>query len=238
MGTPAIAEPTSENGVVRIGIADSHAMFRTALRRVLRREPDFRVIAEAEDGVEAVAMVRRLRPQVVLLDLQLPRCSGLDALREIRNASPTTLPLLLVDTIADQQLVDALCLGARGVALKTTATELLFKGIRAIVAGEYWLERNRISLLIHTLNRRRDSQPADNSYNIFGLTARELDLVAAVVDGESARRMAGKFCLSEVTIRHQLTNLYRKLGVRNRAELLSFAISHDLGSDGNGAASP
>jgi len=232
------AEPRRDNGVVRIVIADSHAMFRAAIKRLLRAEPGFQVIAEAGDGVEAIAVVREMRPQVVLLELELPRCSGLDALREICKASPPTRPLLLVDSIDDQQLIEALCLGARGVALKTTTTDLLFKSIRAVVAGEYWLERNRMPLLISALNHRLHFRAQDNCHNIFGLNPRELELVAAIVDGESARDIAEKVCLSEVTVRHQLTNIYRKLRVRNRAELLSFAMSHNLGGNGNGSHQP
>jgi two-component system nitrate/nitrite response regulator NarL len=227
-----LAEPGRASGVVRIVIADSHAMFRAALKRLLPAEPDFHVIAEAEDGIEAIAIVREARPHVVLLDLELPRCSGLDALREIRNASPPTLPLLLVDTIDDEQLIEAFCLGARGVALKTTATDLLFKSIRAVVAGEYWLERNRFPLLIRALNNRLHSRGQDNCHNVFGLNQRELELVAAIADGESTRDLAEKFSLSEVTVRHRLTNIFRKLHVRNRGELLSFAMRHDLGSNG------
>jgi len=230
-----LARPTQiqpSNGVVRIVIADNHALFRTALKRLLRTEPDFQVVAEAESSTDLVALLRKERPEVVLLDLDLLGRSGLDTLREIRKASPLTLPLLLVDEIDDHQMVEALCLGARGVALKTTATNLLFKSIRAIMAGEYWLERNRISLLIQTLNYRLQSSEKGNGNNIFGLTPREIEFVAGIVAGERTREIAARFCLSEITVRHHLTNIYRKLRVRNRAELLSFAMRHSLGGNG------
>jgi two-component system nitrate/nitrite response regulator NarL len=226
------AEIDTVNGIVRIVIADSHAMFRAALRHLFRTKPDFHLIAEAEDGVAAIAIVRKVRPHVVLLDLELPRCSGLDALREICVASPDTLPLLLVDDIDDEVLIEALCLGARGVTLKTTAPELLFKSIRAIVGGEYWLERSHFPVLIRALNNRSHSRGNGNGHNTFGLNQHELELVAAIADGESTRDLAEKFSLSEVTIRHQLTNVFRKLRVRNRGELVSFALRNDLGSNG------
>jgi len=234
MAMPARPAPPSGNySAVRIVIADSHALFRTALKRLLRAESDFQVIAEAEDGVQAVAVVRQMQPQVLLLDLKLPRCSGLDALREIRKASPPTLSLLLVDDIDDEQLIEALRLGARGVAFKTTGTNLLFKSIRAVVAGEYWLERNRIAFLIQTLNQRLQAREKGNGHNLFGLVPRELEVVAAIANGLSTRDMAANFGLSEITVRHQLTQVYRKLQVRNRAELLSFALRHNLGDNGN-----
>jgi DNA-binding NarL/FixJ family response regulator len=212
-------------------------MFRAAVKQLLRTEPDFHLVAEAEDGVEAIAIVREARPHVLLLDLELPRCSGLNVLREIRIASPPPLPLLLVDAVDDEVLIEAVCLGARGVAFKTTATELLFKSIRAVVGGEYWLERSRLPLLIRALDSHLHSCGEDSGHNVFGLNQRELELVAAIADGESTRDLAKKFSLSEVTIRHQLTNIFRKLHVRNRGELVSFAMRHDLGSNGNGNAS-
>ena len=229
------AKPSNGNGSIQIMIADSHAMFRTALRKLLMAEPDFVVIGEAEDGMEAVARVRDVQPHVVLLDLVLPRCSGLEVLREIRSLSPATRALLLVDAIDEKQLIEALCLGARGVAFKTTATNLLLKSIRAVKAGEYWVERDRISLLIRTLNDRLGNNGHDERQNVFGLTPRELDIVRAIAAGESTQEMAQKLSRSEVTVRHQLTSIFRKLGVRNRGELLSFAMSHNLAGNGDGS---
>jgi DNA-binding NarL/FixJ family response regulator len=228
------AKPSNGNGSIRIVIADSHAMFRAALRKLLGAKPDFVVMGEAEDGMEAVARVRDLQPHIVLLDLALPRCSGLEVLREIRSLSPATRALLLVDAIDEGELIEALCLGARGVALKTTATDLLLKSIRAVQAGEYWVERGRISLLIRTLNDRLGSNGQDERQDVFGLTPRELDMVRAIAAGESTQEMAQKLSRSEVTVRHQLTSIFRKLGVRNRGELLSFAMSHNLAGNGDG----
>jgi DNA-binding NarL/FixJ family response regulator len=230
-----LAKPSNGNGSIRIVIADSHAMFRAALRKLLGVEPDFVVIGEAEDGMEAIARVRDVHPHVVLLDLALPRCSGLEVLREIRSLSPATRALLLVDAIDEGELIEALCLGARGVAFKTTATDLLLKSIRAVQAGEYWVKRDRISLLIRTLNDRLGSNGQDERRNVFGLTPRDLDIVRAIAAGESTQAMAQKLSRSEVTVRHQLTSIFRKLGVRNRGELLSFAIGHSLAGNGDGS---
>jgi DNA-binding NarL/FixJ family response regulator len=229
-----LAKPANGNGSIRIVIADSHALFRAALRKLLGAEADFTVVGEAEDGLEAMARVRETQPHVVLLDLPLPRCSGLEVLQEIRGLSPATRSLLLVDAFDEGQLVEALCLGARGVVFKTTRTNLLLKSIRAVKAGEYWVERNHISLFIRTLNHRLGSNGQDQSQNPFGLTPRELDIVQAIAAGESTQEMAQKLSRSEVTVRHQLTSIFRKLGVRNRGELLSFAMSQNLAGNGDG----
>jgi len=225
---------TDCNGIVRIAIADSQALFREALKQLLQAEPDFEVIAEAEDGLELVMIAREARPDVVLLDLGLPRCTGFDALREMRNAALPTLALLLVDSIDDQQLVQALCLGARGVAFKSSPPNLLMKSVRVVMTGEYWLERNRFSALIRSLNRGFRSPGKGNHQDAPSLNERERELVAAIAEGETTRDMAKKLCLSEITVRHHFTNIFRKLRVRNRGELLNFAISRKLGRHGNG----
>jgi DNA-binding NarL/FixJ family response regulator len=216
-------------------IADSHAMFRAALRKLLGAEPDFKVIGEAEDGLDAVARIRDAQPHLVLLDLALPRCSGLEVLREIRSLSPATWALLLVDAIDERELIEALCLGARGVAFKTTATHLLLKSIRAVKAGEYWVERNRISLLIRMLNDRLNDNGQGDRHDVFGLTSRELDIIRAIGAGESTQEIAQKLSRSEVTVRHHLTKIFRKLGVRNRGELLRFEMRHNLAGNRDGS---
>jgi DNA-binding NarL/FixJ family response regulator len=214
-------------------IADSHALFRAALRKRLGAEVDLVVIGEAEDGMEAVARVRDLQPHIVLLDLALPRSSGLEVLSDIRRLSPATRALMLVDAIDEGQLIEALCLGARGIVLKTIATELLLKSIRAVHAGEYWVERDRISLFIRTINDRLGSNGQDESGNLFSLTPRELEIIRAIAAGKSTQEIAQQLFRSEVTVRHQLTIIFRKLGVRNRGELLNFARSHHLVRNGD-----
>jgi DNA-binding NarL/FixJ family response regulator len=221
-------KPSNGNGTIRIVIADRHALFRAALRKLLEAETDFAVVGEAENGIEAVARVRDLQPHIVSLDLPLPRCSGLEVLREIPIYSPATQALMLVDAIDEGQLIEAVCLGARGVVFKTTATHLVLKGIRAVNAGEYWLERDRFSLFIRALKNHFGSNGREDFQNLFGLTPRELDIVRAIAAGQSTREMARKIFRSEVTVRHQLTIIFRKLGVRNRGELLNFARSRNL----------
>jgi len=227
------AQLANDGGEVRIAVADGHAMFRAALRRLLEAEPGFRVVGEAADGIEAAAIVRRVRPDVLLLELALPRSSGLEVLREIDNSPRLTLPLLLVAAIDEQQLIEALCLGARGLVLKTAATSLLVKSIRAVMAGEYWLQRDRISVLVRALSQRGSGNGQDLRHNLFGLSPRELEVVAAVADGYSVRDIARTLSRSEVTMRHQLTSIFRKLGVGNRMELAAFAMKHNLGGNGS-----
>jgi DNA-binding NarL/FixJ family response regulator len=158
----------------------------------------------------------------------MPRLSGLEALREIGAAGPGPRVLVLTVAIEDAQVVEALVLGARGVILKEAATELLFKAIRAVVAGQYWVGRDTVSDIVRHIRERtaaagkRRLSPADR------LTPREREIVAAVAAGQSNREVAQRLSLAEDTIKHHISNVFDKLGVSNRAELAAYAASHGL----------
>jgi len=217
-----------ERNKIRILVADDHPIFRDGLRKLLEAEPDFRVIGEASDGQEAVKLAHELKPDVLLLDLAMPRQPGLDALRELSAAATPVRTILLTVAIEKAQLVEALQLGARGVVLKETSTELLLKSIRSVVAGQYWVGREAVTDLVRVL---RDLIPAageEAKKKAFGLTPRELEIVSAIVLGYTNKDIARKFTISEDTVKHHLTNIFDKVGVSNRLELALFAIEHRL----------
>ena len=217
-----------ERNKIRILVADDHPIFRDGLRKLLEAEPDFRVIGEASDGQEAVKLSHELKPDVLLLDLAMPRQPGLDALRELTAAATPVRTILLTVAIEKAQLVEALQLGARGVVLKETSTELLLKSIRSVVAGQYWVGREAVTDLVRVL---RDLIPAageEAKKKAFGLTPRELEVVSAIVLGYTNKDIARKFTISEDTVKHHLTNIFDKVGVSNRLELALFSIEHRL----------
>jgi DNA-binding NarL/FixJ family response regulator len=213
--------------LLRVLIADDHPIFRDGLSRLLEDEGGFEVVGQASDGTEAVRLARELEPDVLLLDFTMPRASGLDALRELSTSKGNTRVLLLTVAIEDAQIVEALQLGARGVVLKEAATELLFKAIRSVVAGQYWVGHNTVTDIVHHLrelsaNGGRTATPAER------LTARERQVVAGVATGESNREIATRLGLSEITVKHHVSNIFDKLGVSNRAELAAYATSRGL----------
>ena len=212
-------------GRLRILIADDHRIFRDGLRKLLEAEKDFEVVGEAADGEEAARQVHALRPDVLLLDLAMPGAHGLDALREI-GADQTTRTLLLTGAIEQSELVTALQLGARGVVLKDAATSVLIRAIRGVMAGEYWVGRDRVSGLVEAL--RAHLHPLPSGREAFGLTDRELEVIAAIVAAYSNRDIAAKLQISEKTVKRHLTNIFEKLGVSNRLELALFAMNHRL----------
>ena len=214
---------------IRILIADDHAIFRDGLRKLLEAEPGFTVVGEAADGVEAVKLAVKLKPDVLLLDLAMPRRPGLEALYELANACPNLRTILLTAAVEKPQVVKALQLGARGVVMKESATQLLLKCIRAVMKGEYWVGRESVSDLVQFLQEAaRDTRQKDPLRKDFGLTSRELELVAAIVGGYTNRDVAEKFSISEDTVKHHLTNIFDKLGVSNRLELALFALHHQI----------
>jgi two-component system, NarL family, nitrate/nitrite response regulator NarL len=213
----------------KILIADDHPIFRDGLRRLLESERGFKVVGEACDGFEAVDFVRKLKPEILLLDLAMPRRPGLEALREISNSHAGPVRVILLTAAAErEQIVEALQLGARGVVLKDCGTEILMKSIRSVLAGEYWVGREPVSNLMAYLRGLMDSSTKISRQRRFGLTPRELDIVSAVVAGFANKEIAEHFKISEDTVKHHLSNIFDKTGVSTRLELALFAVNQAL----------
>ena len=212
---------------IRILIADDHPIVRDGLRRLLETEPDFQVVGQAADGREAVKLVREVQPEILLLDLSMPRLPGLEVLRELSDSASPVRTILLAAAIEKEQIVEALQMGARGVVLKESATQLLFKGIRTVMAGQFWVGREKVSDLVAAL-RGLVASAGDKPDKNFGLTRRELEIVSTIVAGYTNRDIAQKFSLSEDTVKHHLTHIFDKLGVSSRLELAMFAVNHRI----------
>ena len=217
----------SKAATVRIVIADDHTIFRDGLRRLLEAEQELEVVGEAADGNDAVAQTTQLEPDVLLLDLNMPRMPGMEAMRELSAAGngKNTKIIVLTAAIERIQIVQALQLGARGVVMKEAATQLLMKAIRTVMAGEYWIGREAVGDIVEfmRLNASGDRPPKN-----FGLTKREMDILTTIVAGLSNKEIARKFSLSEDTVKHHLTNIFDKVGVGSRLELALFAINNRI----------
>ena len=212
---------------VRIVIADDHTIFRDGLRRLLEAEPELEVAGEAGDGAEAVAQTRELRPDVLLLDLAMPRVPGMDVLRELSSDGEklNTKIIVLTAAVDRMEIVQALQMGARGVVMKEAATQLLMKAIRTVMSGQYWIGREAVGDIVEFM---RTNPSGDKPPRNFGLTKREMDILTTIVAGLSNKEIARKFSLSEDTVKHHLTNIFDKVGVASRLELALFAINNRL----------
>jgi DNA-binding NarL/FixJ family response regulator len=214
---------------VRIVLADDHQMFRDALRRLLDAEPDLVVVGDAADGEEAVALTLQHEPDILLLDVAMPHRNGMEVLQQIAAASKATRIIMVTGAVEETELRQALRLGARGFVLKESGAMQLLESIRVVHGGEYFVGRECMADLVSAVRSRgvavdgKLPRKAD-----FGLTARERQIVSAVVNAYQNKEIAEKFAISEKTVKHHLTNIFNKIGVSNRLELALFAMHHHL----------
>jgi DNA-binding NarL/FixJ family response regulator len=218
-------------GRVRIVIADDHPIVREGLSQLLGAEPGLEVVGQAADGVEAIALVRELKPDILMLDLAMPRRSGMEVLQDVTSSVPSCRVIVLAGSLEPGQFVQALQFGARGIVMKDAATKLLCKSIPTVMAGQYWVGRESLSDVIGYLRTTQAVASPSPPKPKYGLTPRELQIMAAVVAGYTNKDIAGRFSRSEDTIKHHLSNIFDKLGVSNRLEAALFAINHHLVDD-------
>ena len=212
---------------IRIIIADDHTIFRDGLRRLLEAELELEVVGEAADGAEALSQTRQLTPDILLLDLAMPRVPGMEVLRELSSSSDGLQTKIIVLTAAVEriQIVQALQMGARGVVMKEAATQLLMKAIRTVMAGQYWIGREAVGDIVEFMRTNPSGEKAPRNY---GLTKREMEILATIVAGLTNKEIARRFSLSEDTVKHHLTNIFDKVGVASRLELALFAINNRI----------
>lgn len=211
---------------VRVVLAVPSTLMRDALRSLLESQGGFEVPAVASAVDDVLDAATRLRPDVLLLESGGAWGVGLDILAEVESIVPEVKTLLLAAAAAPPPLAEAIIVGARGVVFHDASPQLLFRAIRTVAAGQYWVGReNVVSLLRHV--RERAASPAA-SHPADRLTARERQIVAGIAAGESNRDLATRLGLSEGTIKYYVTAVYDKLGVSNRAELTALAISRGI----------
>ncbi|MDR3763847.1 MAG: response regulator transcription factor [Acidobacteriota bacterium] len=213
---------------IHVVIADDHPIFRDGLRRLLEMEPEFIVAGEAANGLEALSLVEQLQPDILLLDLAMPKLPGLQTLRELSQTQSATRTILLTAAIERRQILEALQSGARGVVMKDCATSLLLKAIHTVMSGLYWVGEEPVTDLVAYLNQKASRESKPRVRSDYGLTRRETDILAAIVAGLSNKEIASRFTLSEDTVKHHLTSIFDKVGVSSRLELALFAINNRL----------
>jgi two-component system nitrate/nitrite response regulator NarL len=228
-----VEESISEQSrTTRIVLISETAIYRDGLRLLLDAQRSFHVVGTAAECAQAVRVARNSRVNIFLLDLPTPLLPKDDALETLARTYNSARIIVLVPALDKFEIIDALRRGVRGVLLKAGASDLLFRSIRAVAAGQYWVGRDTVADLVQSLSmlHLRATAPRDRK---FGLTARELEIVAALVEDCVNKEIAKRFAISEKTVKHHLTNIFDKLGVSNRLELVIFALHHHLVTTGH-----
>jgi DNA-binding NarL/FixJ family response regulator len=205
---------------VKVLIADDHGIVRSGLRLLLDRQSDMEVVAEAEDGVEALEKVLAERPEVAILDVAMPRMTGLQATYEIKKQAPDTQVLILSMHDDERYLFEALRAGAAGYVLKRAADQDLLDAVRAAARGEPFLTPAAQQTLIRDFLERGERQSE--------LTPREQEVVKLIAEAHTNKEIAEILHLSEKTVESHRANVLQKLGMRDRVELVRYAIRHGL----------
>lgn len=201
---------------VTVLLADDHGLVRRGFRRMLEDDPSIEVVGEAGDGAEAIALTRRLKPQVVVMDCAMPKTNGIDATRSILAESPE-VAILLLSMHSELTLVrQALAAGARGYILKSAIDLDLASAVRRVAAGET------------VVDPALDRPAASDGEQRHGLTARELEVLQLICNGMSNREIAARLDLSINTVSVHRTNIMNTLGVHKAAELVMYALQHGL----------
>ena len=211
----------------RILVADNHPLVRIGVRNVLQADTATTVVGEVEDGDEAITQTLDLLPDILLLDLTMPRLPGLEAMRAIMSGWPQIRVLLVSAAVNAQNIIEALQIGARGIVTHDGLADHLSPAIRSVSAGDYWLNDKSVASLVTPLHEwmQQAALPEQKGYN---LTRREIGVIGCIVAGCGNRDIARQFDLSEDTVKRHLSNIFDKLGVSTRLELALFAIAHHL----------
>ena len=210
---------------VRILVADDHAIFRDGLRKLLGDADDVTIVGEASNGTECMKMLQKLKPDILLLDLRMPEKDGLAVLEEVNFDSLPTRVIVLTAAEDDRDVVRAMRLGARGVVLKQSASDLLLKSIRKVADGEIWLDNRMTAEVIDAFKKSSESGGRRDKPL---LSEREKEIVQLVAQGFRNREIGEKLFISEQTVKNHLHNIFDKLGVSDRLELALYAIHHRL----------
>jgi DNA-binding NarL/FixJ family response regulator len=208
---------------VKVALIDDHPIVRQGLRNLLQSEPSFEVVAEADDGISGLEQVRRVRPDVLIVDLMMPGLNGLDLIKQVLKSLPRLRIVVLSMQSADSYVVEALNLGASGYVLKETGPSEIIQAIKTVVAGNRYLspklERRVLDL---SSGKKRIVDPYDS------LTAREREILHLIIDGHTSAQIASRLVLSPRTVELHRSRAMRKLDLHNQTDIFRYALERGI----------
>lgn len=208
--------------MIRILLADDHAVVRQGTAQLLRQEPDLEVVAEAENGLQAIELAEELRPDLVIMDVRMPELSGVEATRRIRESMPEVRVLVLTAHDSDQYLFSLLKAGANGYLLKTAPIQELIKAIHQVMEGLSPIDPSIAHKLVARVSGRKEEHGSE--YPAEALTGRELEVLQMLARGMNNRAIAEKLVISDRTVQAHLTSIFSKMNVDSRLEAVMMAI--------------
>jgi DNA-binding NarL/FixJ family response regulator len=217
-GSAAVKSPRP----IRIVLADDHTIVRDGVAHLLNAEPDFQVVGSASDGLEAIEMVCRLKPDVVLMDLQMPNLNGVAAIKRIRAEDEHIKIIILTTYDTDEYILEGIRAGAKGYLLKDVPKEELFRSIRLVSQGQSLMQPS-ITARVFNLLAQRESKESE-----AGLTERELEVIRLVARGDRNKEIAQKMAISEGTVKGYVASILQKFGVTDRTQAAMYAVQKGL----------
>lgn len=208
---------------IKLAVVDDHPLVLNSLEQLFSTEEDMEVIVSCCDGTEAVQAVATHQPDILLLDLDMPKMPGLAVLRELRKQKSSLKVVILTGAIDEDELMELIQLGVRGVVLKTMSPHLLIQCVRKVYAGGEWLEKDSVGRALEKMLKRESAKQ-----NLSHLTARELDLLRLVAEGHSNKEISEQRHISEGTVKVHLHNIYDKLQIKGRVALSLYARDEGL----------
>jgi DNA-binding NarL/FixJ family response regulator len=221
---------------INLILADDHALVRAGTRQLLERQPDLRVVGEAADGEEAVRLAKELKPHLVVMDVRMPKMSGVEATRRIKAEVPEVAVLVLTAHDDDEYVFALLQAGANGYLLKTAEMDELVKAIRTVAAGQTALDPTVVGKVVaqFTSGRSLPDVLADVKDEYEGLTEREMEILRLVGKGLTNKDIGQQLYISDRTVQAHLSNIFSKLGVGSRTEAVMYAVRRGWISAGEG----
>lgn len=207
--------------MIRVVIVDDHAIVRQGVRFLLEQQPDMKVVGESKDGAQGVELVTSLVPDVVLLDLLMPKMDGVTAVREMKRLTPMTQIIILTSYFKDEQVFDAIKAGALSYLLKDVGPESLVEAVRAAARGESVLNPLVAGRILREMQQRSQSPLSE-------LTPRELEVLMRIAQGRSNHEIASELMISEPTVRTHIANILSKLHLADRTQAAIYALQKRL----------
>lgn len=221
--------------VISVLLVDDHALMREGLRKILELEQDLSIVGEAVDGFDALHKVRRLRPDVVLMDIRMPMIDGIAVTRQLVHEFPPLVVIMLTMSVEQQQMLQAMKNGARGYLLKTASSQEVAQAIRMAHAGGMFIEPAMTGAIVREFRRLAGSSTNEQPLN--ALSEKDIEILRYVAAGMTNKEIAEKLAYSEKTVKNYLSLIFQKLGIRDRTQAAIFALRHGFLPDediGNG----